>query len=342
MRVLHVVESFGAGTASAIGAYATSTPDLSHHLLRRIRTGEYFEDGGGSRFESVSTLSGQLSSSVRQIREAIRSLRPDVVHAHSSWAGAFLRGTVIGPRKFQIVYTPHGYAFDRRDIGRAVRSAFWLAEAALTRNTDVIAACSEREAGLAHGLHKRANVVLVPNVVDAGDIDVPAFLEPSGEVVGVGRLTPARDPDFFAAVVDALRRSRANVRVTWIGGGEAAYVDRLTRAGVEVTGWVPRSEAMRRLASAAVYVHPSRWDASPMTLLEANALGVPIAARSIATLAGSPPSALGTHPSEVAAIVHDVLSDERAAKENVSEWTSHLAKNSRAEQRRALLAAYSA
>lgn len=342
MKVLHVVESYGAGTASAVNAYAISTPDISHHLLRRIRIGDYLDNGDESRFESVSTLTGDLRSSVKEIRAAIKTLGPDVVHAHSSWAGAFLRGTALGPRRYRIVYTPHGYAFERQDIGRGLRSAFWLAEAALTRNTDVVAACSVREAGLARGLHKRAHVVLVPNVVDLADIEVSACPEPDGAVVCVGRLTPARDPEFFASTIEELRRRQPDVRVTWIGGGEAHYVDRLAKAGVEITGWIPRNEAMRRLASAAVYVHPSRWDASPMTLLEANAVGVPIVARSIPTLAGSPAEALGSSPSEVAAKVHDVLSDEREAKENLTAWTSHFAKNSRAEQRRALLAAYSA
>ena len=36
MRVLHVVESYGAGTVSAMVQYVRATPELEHHLVRRF------------------------------------------------------------------------------------------------------------------------------------------------------------------------------------------------------------------------------------------------------------------------------------------------------------------
>ena len=54
---------------------------------------------------------------------------------------------------------------------------------------------------------------------------------------------------------------------------------RLSNCHVEFTGWLNRPEALRWLYNASILVFPSRWP-EPLSrvLLEASALGVPIAA----------------------------------------------------------------
>ena len=54
---------------------------------------------------------------------------------------------------------------------------------------------------------------------------------------------------------------------------------RLSNCHVEFTGWLNRPEAIRWLYNASILVFPSRWP-EPLSrvLLEASALGVPIAA----------------------------------------------------------------
>lgn len=50
---------------------------------------------------------------VRQVRKAIKKIKPDIVYCHSSFAGVFGRIAAIGTNS-KVVYNPHGWAFNMR------------------------------------------------------------------------------------------------------------------------------------------------------------------------------------------------------------------------------------
>ena len=91
--VLHVVESWGAGVRAAVLQFVAATPEVEHHLLRGVSRAE-FSDDGETIFASVGVLPGGSFGAHRAIRRAVRVLQPDVVHAHSSYAGLFVRTAV--------------------------------------------------------------------------------------------------------------------------------------------------------------------------------------------------------------------------------------------------------
>ena len=337
-RVLHVVESFGGGVVSALAQHVAATPDLEHHLLRAQRP-DYTDDGELARFASDRPLSPRPIGAATDVRRAVRELRPDVIHAHSSLGGALVRLTVARGRGTRIVYTPHGFASDRRDVGPLSRRAFAAAEWVLSWNTDVVAACSPREQGLAERGHA-GTVVFVPNVAEPGPARERRTPPRSGRVAGVGRLCPQKDPRFFLEVVEGLRESGAAIDPVWIGGGATELHALLVDRGVRVTGWLPRSAALAELGQAEVYVHTSAWDAGPMALLEAAALGVPAVARRVPSLPGLPAQASGSTPAEVGEATRQILGEEPEARANVETWRQAFALHNPEEQRRRLLAAY--
>jgi glycosyltransferase involved in cell wall biosynthesis len=98
--------------------------------------------------------------------------------------------------------------------------------------------------------------------------------------VGIGRLSPQKDPDFFAGVAAHLRHAQ----LVWVGDGDPLMKTRLERAGVKVTGWLPRQEVLEVLAGADVYLHTAAWEGSPMSLLEAEYMGIRTVVRSIPAL----------------------------------------------------------
>jgi glycosyltransferase involved in cell wall biosynthesis len=283
--VLHVVEALGGGVMAAVGDYVSSaSPEFRHALLARVRPGHDTGDLWGVPlipFRSDRPGPGMIA----QVNQVVRRLRPQVVHAHSSWAGLVVRLANV-PRD-RIAYTPHCYAFERTDRGRGVRGAFGLAEWLLAGRTGLVVAVSPREAQLAHRLGAGRRVRYVPNVVPVLDEVRPAPVP--GErrpvvVAGVGRLMAQKDPAWFADVVRAARRRGAEIDAVWLGGGEPAAEAALERAGVRVSGWIPRAELLARLAGADVYVHSAAWEGAPLALLEAVALGVPVIARDIPAL----------------------------------------------------------
>lgn len=289
MRILHVAEAYGGGVRSAIDDYVRNSPSNSHSLLFAVRSDAPFDQEELGGFETARPLPAGHFRRVRAVRDAVRSLRPDVVHAHSSFGGVYTRLAVAKKPGLRLVYTPHCYAFERLDSGPAMRGFFRLAEHLLAFNTSAFAACSPREARLSNWRGVTATVSMLPNVADVPSPDHAQAAAPQENrvphLVGAGRDSEQKDPDFFAAAVNQLTREGLPFRATWIGGGPS-LARRFARLPIEVTGWVERSEAVRIVASADVYLHTARWEGFPVAVLEAAALDVPTVVRDIKAFEG--------------------------------------------------------
>jgi glycosyltransferase involved in cell wall biosynthesis len=282
---------------------------------------------------------------VRTLRRVVRELKPDVVHAHSSLAGLLVRTSLRNRHPVPLLFTPHGYAFERLDVGRVTRAAYRVAEWLLSWNTEMVVACSRRELSLSRHWHTRRGSVLVPNVAPV-DVQAAFRRDTSGRsrtwtVVGVGRLAPAKDPEFFLAVVEELERRGLPVDAVWIGDGSSDQRKRLEEHGVVVTGWKPRRLALDLLASADAYVHASAWDSAPMTLLEVSALGVPAIARRSRSMIDLPESVSDGSAAGLATRLACLLRDGEPARDaNLATWRNFFADNNTRELRRTLVEAY--
>jgi glycosyltransferase involved in cell wall biosynthesis len=334
MRVLHVVESYGAGTASALVQYVRATPELEHHLVRRLRDDDdHADDGELTLFASVHEMDAGVLPAVRSVRRAVKAVGPDVVHGHSSFGGAFAR--LAAGRRPLVVHTPHCYATERADLGRPARAAYEVAERLLSYNTQVVAGCSRRETALGRSYAPKARHVVVPNVSDLRADGVERAEPPV--VTAMGRLTAQRDP---LAFLDVVRRLDGNARARWIGDGDDALKQQLLDGGVEVTGWLPRSEAIRLLGESTVYVHTARWDGAPMTMIEAHALGLPQLAVTSPAVADGPAGTVAPTTDELADALLRLLADPQERAANLAAWDGYFEANTVDRQRGALLEAY--
>jgi glycosyltransferase involved in cell wall biosynthesis len=341
-RILHVGFDVGSGVLAVIADHMAATPDDEHQVA--VVLDESCPVAGWSERAASVELLPRGPSVVGALRAQVRAVDPDVVHAHSSFAGALTRTVLPAPWRHRVVYTPHCYAFRRSDIGPVSRFAYWAIEAALARRTAAVAAVSRPEAATADALGGHARVTHVPNVARGCPIlearPLPRRDQPL-RIVTAGRITPAKDPAFFAAAAARREELPRPTAWTWVGGGSDDDVAFQEAAGVEVTGWVDRSESLRRMTQADVYVHTAAWEGCPMTVLEAAALAVPIVGRRIPAL-----EALGVRP-----LVDDVVGllatlatfpDADLAHDVRSTMTAIRASNAEAEQARALDEVYAA
>jgi glycosyltransferase involved in cell wall biosynthesis len=268
MRILHVIHRLGSGVDAVVADYASVTKQFEHHL--------YYSADSSCRvdarqpFATSVEVASEVGRFARGLRARVAELEPDVVHAHSSIAGAIAR-VCLSKHDRPIVYTPHCFAFERRDVSASSRRAYRTAEWLLSMRTTAIAACSPREATLAKRF--RAPVVYVPNV--AADIPInSARIVAAKTFVTSGRITAQKSPQLFA---EASRRVPGAFE--WVGSGDPALTRDLVDAGVTVTGWLDHSDAMARMGRSSVYIHTAEWESAPMTVLEAAAMGLPVVAR---------------------------------------------------------------
>jgi glycosyltransferase involved in cell wall biosynthesis len=315
LKVLHVVEALGGGIASALEDYIRSTPGHVHTILGYRPSGAQT----GDRLERLATRllllpEGRLAQ-IRTVRRWVRELRPDVIHAHSTYAGLYVRAFVGAPAA-TLVYTPHAYAFERRDIPAGLRGLYWLIEALLSLRGGCVAAVGPHEAELAERLPGKQVVVHLPNVVRGVRSAPPASIQArssEGELrlAMLGRLLPQKGPDFFRRAVELSQALALPLRWIWVGGGEAAAERALREAGAEVTGWLSRSQALGWLATADVYVHTAAWEGLPVSVLEAAALDLPIVARRIPALESLGLPLLCDSPEALVAALRPLVDERR-------------------------------
>lgn len=204
------------------------------------------------------------------------SIKPDIVHAHSSWAGVYTR---LLPSNVPLVYEPHCFKFDDPTVGPIRRFALRTAESILSIHTDAFAVLSAHEEQLAIALKPKVATVRLPNVPSIQSPIASANTSP-WKLVMVGRLCDQKDPHFFLEVVEELRGIGSTLTPIWIGDGDAAKRDLLTRSGVRVTGWLDGNQLVNAL-QGSIYCHSASYEGFPLSVLDAAQVGTPVVARGI-------------------------------------------------------------
>jgi glycosyltransferase involved in cell wall biosynthesis len=234
---------------------------------------------------------GDAVALVRLIR-LVRSLHPDVIHAHSSKAGLLARLAARAAGGVPAVYTPHAFAFLSDSPWRGL---YLACERWASRWTGRLIAVSREEYAWAcdgaRGLGLPADRVrLIPNGIEAGG--VPSVPERPHPVIGfVGRMSRQKGSDLFLDVARRIRDARPDVRFLMVGDGPwlARVERRLRRTGFDACVRLRTArdeiEVAGHLADMDAVVLPSRWEGLPYTLLEAMAAGVPVVASAVGGIA---------------------------------------------------------
>jgi glycosyltransferase involved in cell wall biosynthesis len=345
LKILHVVEALGSGIATALEGYIRSTPGHAHTILGYRRAGAQTGDGLERLARRLLPLPEGRLAQIRTVRRWVRELRPDVIHAHSTYAGLYVRLFVRAPAA-TLIYTPHAYPFERRDVPAALRGVYWLIEALLSLRGGCVAAVGPHEVELAERLPGKQVVVHLPNVVQGVRPAPPASVQDRSSQHGeprlamLGRISPQKGPDFFRRAVELSQALALPLRWVWVGGGEPADERALREAGAEVTGWLSRSQALAWLATADVYVHTAAWEGLPVSVLEAAALGLPIVARRIPALESLGLPLLCDSPEALVAALRPLVDERRRDALRAHSWLL-AERHQPAAQRQALELAYS-
>ena len=223
---------------------------------------------------------------VRELRELLTILRPEIVHSHSSKAGAVSRLAAMSltSDRPSLVHAPHALPVG---LGNVYHVAEWFLGHAYT---DVVTAmCESERRQILHAGVCNAPVLVVRPHVDseyfsprdrAGERSALGL--PPGEplAVGIGRLVDQKDPLAFVRAVAAARRDVPDLRAIWVGDGELRgdteqLAEQLGLADrFSVTGWV--ADVRAYVGASDVVVVPSRYESFGYVTAEALSMGRPV------------------------------------------------------------------
>lgn len=289
IRVLHIIESFGAGTLTALSDICRHASDGMRHIVFhavRPETPDNFQElfPESTEFIKSDHLCRDIQarsdySALREISAVLKKQRPDVVHTHSSKAGALGR-VAAWLQSIPSVHTPHGYNFLQAGLSPSRRFSYKAIEWGLARVGTAVAACGEEEYILAKELSAgRGRVRLIPNAIDMAVMEtVPRSGRKTGEPPRIGtsgRYTEAKNPAWFHTLA---RDFQDAAQWTWIGADMNAPT---LPPYIAPTGWQSRANALALVADLDIFIQTSLWEGLSYSILEAMALGKPVVASRI-------------------------------------------------------------
>lgn len=199
-----------------------------------------------------------------ELRKIADRVKPDLIHLHSSKAGALGRWAFNG-KKIPLFYTPHGYSFLMSNYNVTKRLSYRMVEKLSAIRSCTTISCSEGEHRETLKLTKNAR--FVNNGINVDEMKrmmeaIGECEEESSSIFTLGRICFQKNPALF----NEIAMKMPDLHFVWIGDGELRDV--LSAPNIEVTGWLNREEAMRKSMSSKIFILTSLWEGLPMSLLE--------------------------------------------------------------------------
>ncbi len=316
MRILHLITRMDrGGSAANTLACALAQQRAGHavHLVMgpstesamsaaeraAVEAGlETFRQAGGTVHELTNLLRRLGANDLRARRDIgalIRTLQPDVVHTHTSKAGALGRLAAWG-RVRAVVHTPHGHVFHGY-FGPVMTRLFVMAERRLARRCHALVAltAAERDEHLARGVGTSEQWHVIPSGVPVRRLAAAVArcrsetgeAPPIWQAVSVGRLVPIKGMDRLIRAWAYVQAEKPEARLAIVGDGPEranlqAMIDELGLGNIELAGW---RDPVPYLASADRFVLLSRNEGMGRSVVEAMAAGLPCVVSEVCGLA---------------------------------------------------------
>ena len=310
MRIVHCFRSPVGGLFRHVRDLAEAQANAGHEvgIICDSSTGGAFEDAiferikpfmalGIRRFPMRREISpSDIAATWRLMRE-VRSLSPDVLHAHGAKGGAYARviGTLLRASGSSVarIYTPHGGSL-HYDAATLKGRVYFAAEHVLGWFTDAFIFVSryEADAFAAKVGAPRKPVTIALNGLQPAEFDPVEPATDAAAFLYIGMMRDLKGPDLFiAALAEIARHSGAAPPAVMVGSGDdkPRYEAMAREAGLPVT-FRPPMPARAAFALADVVVVPSRAESMPYIVLEAIAAGRPL----IAARVGGIPEIFGS------------------------------------------------
>lgn len=304
MKVLHIVEAFAGGILTYLKTLVNEMDEDYQCYILYARRSETPDDLDSIFGKAILIESKNLTreidllrdvSAIAEARRIIKEIRPDIVYAHSSKAGAVARIANVG-LKSSCIYNPHGWAFNMK--GSLKKQKVYAAlERMLAPFCDKIICISntEKRSALKNGVGRENQITVIQNGIDMEQKPHRTDLQVNREglnipqesfVVGmVGRLSRQKAPDVFVYMAKQVLENIPDAYFLMVGDGDMreemeALIQSLGLADrFRLTGWADNPREYVDLFDVAVLL--SRWEGFGLVIPEYMLAKKPIVAAAV-------------------------------------------------------------
>ncbi len=288
VRVLHIAQSVAGGIASFFEELAPHQNRVfgEENVKFLIPSGgeQHLPDIAPAQLLSTTSSARRLLPLIEFTRAALHTIeefKPEIVHLHSSFAGALRMFLHEHPSRPKIVYCPHGWAFGM-DLPGTRQRAYAAVERRLLPTTDLVIVNSQSEYAMAvqHGISSEKL-----RVIRNGISWMPprtARKYPEISIAFVGRHDRQKGLDILLDAISRFPSPRIHLHVIGkaVCGRRREDEARFATPSSNVTfhGWLDRKAIVELLRKVDAVVMPSRWEAFGLVAIEAMRAGVPVIA----------------------------------------------------------------
>ena len=241
------------------------------------------------------------NSALKKIKEIIRTFQPDIVHTHASKAGALGRKAAFDCGVPIVIHTFHGHIFHSYFSWWKTK-LYQLIERRLSKKTTgiiAISAIQKNELSLKYKICKPEKIKVIPlgfdlrpfneNLQEKREHTRNCYaLEGSDIAVAIiGRLVAIKNHQMFLDIIDKVNQKTSKKVVYFIvGDGEDSLtiqesIKPLKEKGMDIrmTSWIKDIATFN--AGMDIICLTSKNEGTPVSLIEAQAAGIPIIATNV-------------------------------------------------------------
>ena len=233
-KVLHLVEAMGGGVFTYLVELANGMSDefdVSIAFGMRKETPENYEDyfNEGIKLIKVENFTRSLNvvkdiKAYIELRKIVKKEKPDIIHLHSSKAGALGR-LLVGTGKAKMFYTPHGYSSLMENESGIKQQIYKTMEKILGKRKCLTVACGKSEWEQSRIVTKNSTYIsngvnidkLNANLINANEQNLEDFNIKKNVFTAytVGRINYQKWPELFNEIAQKL----PEMQFVWIGDG---------------------------------------------------------------------------------------------------------------------------
>ncbi|MEC0178127.1 glycosyltransferase family 4 protein [Paenibacillus favisporus] len=246
----------------------------------------------GIQLYSVNNFVNHISlfddlKALYQIVKIIKKVQPEIVHCHSSKAGAIGRLAAKICRINQVIYTPHAYSFQNQTLNKNKRNAYIFIEKFLGKITTLTINVSEgeRQYAIEKNIVKEDNSVVIFNGITSNSISVNPIQNKTIRIGTTMRMEIQKDPLTFVEIAKRIVEKYSNVEFIFVGDGqlkEELYKRiRMYKLEEKVKLLGFKKDVIDIVSTFDVYLITSLYEGLPYSVIEALSLEKPIIATNV-------------------------------------------------------------